>query len=246
VEQAPPDGRQVTPARLMERWRPRTALVALVLANLVPLLGVLFLDWDVGSLVVLYWSENLVIGGITILKMLLKARGQERFLALFFTLHYGGFCAIHGFFVLQLTRFAGEHWDHAAAVTWPGPLALVQMFVNLAQQLLSAAPPEFLLACLALVVSHGVSFVLIYLGQREYEHTTMKDLMNEPYRRIAVLHIAIIAGGFLVVRLGSPLGLLVALVVLKIGMDIMLHNRSHTSRRNAGDSAAPMNESPGE
>jgi len=218
----------------------------MVLANLVPLFGVLYLDWDVGSLVVLYWSENLVIGGYTVLKMLLKARGQERFLVLFFTLHYGGFCAIHGFFVLQLTRFAGEDWGHAAAITWPGPLAILQIALHLAQQLLSAAPREFLLACLALVVSHGVSFILIYLGQREYAHTTMKELMSAPYRRIAVLHIAIIAGGFLVASLGSPLGLLVALVALKIGMDILLHNRSHAARRHAADSAAPMDGSPGD
>ena len=236
----------MTPAPLMGRRRPGITLAALVLANLVPLFGVLYLDWDVSSLVVLYWSENLVIGGYTIIKMLLKARGRKRFLALFFTLHYGGFCAIHGFFVLQLTRFAGENWGHAAAVTWPGPLAIIQMLVNLAQQVLSAAPREFLLACLALVVSHGASFVLVYLGQREYEHTTMSELMNAPYRRIAVLQIAIITGAFLVVRLGSPLGLLVALVAIKIGMDIMLHNRSHTSRRQAAGNAAPMNEPPGE
>jgi hypothetical protein len=241
-----PEDQQMTPVPLMERRRPEIALLALVLANLVPLFGVLFLDWDVGSLVVLYWLENLVIGGFTILKMLLKARGQKRFLVLLFTLHYGGFCAIHGFFVLQLTRFAGEDWGHAAAVTWPGPLAILQIAVNLVQQLLAAAPREFLLACLALVVSHGVSFVLVYLGQREYAHTTMKELMNAPYRRIAVLHIAIIAGGFLVVRLGSPLGLLVALVALKIGMDIMLHNRSHAARRQAASNAPPMNETPGE
>jgi hypothetical protein len=228
----------------MERRRPEIALAALVLANLVPLFGVLYLDWDVGSLVVLYWSENLVVGAYTILKLLLKARGRERFLVLFFTLHYGGFCAIHGFFVLQLTRFAGENWGQAPAVSWPGPLAILQMFINLAQQVLSAAPREFLLACLALVVSHGVSFVLVYLGQREYAHTTMKELMNAPYRRIAVLHIAIIAGGFLVVQLGSPLGLLVALVALKIGMDIMLHNRSHAARRKVADSASPLDETP--
>jgi hypothetical protein len=235
----------MTPSTLMERRRPEIALGALLLANLVPLFGVLFLGWDVGSLVVLYWSENLVIGGYTILKMLLKARGSERFLALFFTLHYGGFCAIHGFFVLQLTRFAGEDWVHPAATTWPGPLSIIQMFINLTQQVLAAAPREFLLACLALVVSHGVSFVLVYLGQREYAHTTMKELMNAPYRRIAVLHIAIIAGGFLVASMGSPLGLLVALVALKIGMDIILHNRSHAPRRQPAGSAAPSNGSPG-
>jgi hypothetical protein len=235
----------MTPATLMERRRSGIALAALVFANLVPLFGVLYLDWDVGSLVVLYWSENLIIGGYTILKMLLKAGTRGLFLVLFFSLHYGGFCAIHGFFVLQLTRFAGESWDHATTTTWPGPLAILQNLIDPAQQLLAAAPREFLLACLALVLSHGVSFFLVYLGQREYEHTSMKDLMNAPYRRIAVLHLAIIAGGFLVVWLGSPLGLLVALVALKIGMDIMLHKRSHAPRRDAAASAAPMKETPG-
>ena len=234
------------PASVTAPRRADIALAALVLANLVPLFGVLMLDWDIGSVVVLYWFENLVIGGYTMLKMLLKARGRKRFLVLFFTLHYGGFCAIHGFFVLQLTRFAGEDWGHAGTVTWPGPLALLQMFINLGQQLLAAAPREFLLACLALVVSHGVSFVLVYLGQREYEHTTLKELMNAPYRRIAVLHIAIIAGGFLVAGLGSPLGLLAALVALKIGMDIMLHKRAHAPRRDSADGMAVMKETPGE
>jgi hypothetical protein len=74
----------------------------------------------------------------------------------------------------------------------------------------------------------------------------MKELMNAPYRRIAVLHIAIIAGGFLVASLGSPLGLLAALVALKIGMDIMLHNRAHAPPWIATDSTAPMNQTPGE
>jgi len=37
----------------------------------------------------------------------------------------------------------------------------------------------------------------------------------------------VLIGGFLVVELGSPLGLLLALVALKTGMDIMLHRRSH-------------------
>jgi fatty acid desaturase len=53
--------------------------------------------------------------------------------------------------------------------------------------------------------------------------------MHAPYKRIVVLHVAIIAGGFLVTLLGSPAALLVALVALKTGMDIMLHNRSHNS-----------------
>ena len=187
----------------------------------------LYLDWDVASIIVLYWVENLIVGGFTLLKMLVAGKTAALFLMLFFCIHYGGFCAIHGIFVLELTRFAGEQIAPAAATSWPGPLALLQLFTGLVHQVLAAAPDAFLWGCLALLISHGASFLLLFIGQQEYRHTTVKELMKAPYRRITVMHVAVIAGGFLVVRLGSPLGLLFALVALKTGMDIMLHNRSH-------------------
>ena len=201
--------------------------LALLLANLVPVFGVLYLDWDVSSIIVLYWAENLIIGGFTLLKMLVTGKAGALFLMLFFCVHYGGFCAIHGMFVLELTRFAGEQFSPAVSASWPGPLALLQLFIDLVHQVLAAAPEAFLWGCLALLLSHGISFLLLFIGQQEYRHTTIDKLMKAPYQRIVVMHIAVIAGSFLVVRLGSPLGLLFALVALKTGMDIMLHNRSH-------------------
>ena len=38
------------------------SLVALVLVNLVPIAGVLFFDWRVFDLLLLYWAESVVIG----------------------------------------------------------------------------------------------------------------------------------------------------------------------------------------
>ena len=211
--------------------RSRMVLLALVLANLVPLFGVLYLGWDVGSIVVLYWMENLIIGGYTLLKMLVTGALGALPLILFFCLHYGGFCAVHGVFVLELTQFAGTAASTPGAQDWPGPLALVQPII-------AAAPREFQWAVLALLLSHGASFMLLFLGQGEYRRSTPKQLMNAPYKRIAVLHIAVIAGGFLVAKMGSPLGLLSALVALKTGMDIMLHRNSHRELSGSHGSAA--------
>ena len=45
------------------------AVVSLIVANLIPLYGALFLGWSVGSLVVLYWCETAVIGFYSILKL---------------------------------------------------------------------------------------------------------------------------------------------------------------------------------
>ena len=53
--------------------RTTVTLSALVIANLLPVFGVLQLDWDVGAIVVLYWCENLVIGCYTLIKLFMAA-----------------------------------------------------------------------------------------------------------------------------------------------------------------------------
>lgn len=213
-------------------------LLALVVANLVPVIGVLYLHWDVGAIVMLYWTENLVAGFYNLLKMLLTGGKSALGIMLFFCLHYGGFCAIHGLFVLELTQFAGEISTVLPVASWPGPLVLIQKTLYFGQQILAAAPPEFSWACIALLLSHGASFLLLFIGQREYLHTSVDALMAAPYKRIAVLHVAVIIGGFMIVELGQPLGLLLALVALKIGMDIMLHNRAHRAISAASEPTA--------
>jgi hypothetical protein len=210
-----------------DRLRIDLPLLALVLANLVPVFGVLLLHWDVGAIVVLYWAENLVIGFYNLLKMLLTGGKSALGTMLFFCLHYGGFCAIHGMIVLELTQFAGEISTQLPGASWPGPLVVIQKILYFGQQILDAAPPEFGWACIALLLSHGASFLLLFVGQQEYRHTSVDALMAAPYKRIMVLHVAVIIGGFMVIELGQPLGLLLALVALKIVMDIMLHKRTH-------------------
>jgi hypothetical protein len=220
--------------------------LALLLANLLPVAGVLWLGWDVGPVVVLYWVENLIVGAYTILKMLVAGGVHALFRIAFFCLHYGGFCAIHGVFVLKLTHLGANGQEAAAVSGWPGPLVVIEKFVMLAQQILAFAPDELLWACLALLISHGASFLLLYLGEQEFRHTTVDRLMIAPYRRIALLHVAVIAGGFLVKYLGSPLGLLLALVALKTGMDIMLHIRSHRTPDSVGQADGPAGQQRGE
>ena len=216
--------------------------LALLLANLIPVFGVLFMDWDVGGLIVLYGAENLVIGLYTILKMLITGGLGAIGLSLFFCIHYGGFSAVHGMFVLKLTEYAGISAMQAVETSWPGPLALAEKLYHLVSSILMAAPDEILWVLLAMVLSHGVSFLVLFIGQGEYRETTISRLMRAPYRRVAVLHATVIIGAFLIIKLESPIGLLLALVALKTGMDIILHNRSHKRSANP----VPEQESQGE
>jgi hypothetical protein len=214
----------------------RAALALLVAVNLLPLVGVLAFRWDVAALVMLYWSENLVIGLYNILKMVAAGGLQAVFPALFFTLHYGGFCAVHGFFILSLLMGGAEFGDDRP---WPFFLVFLQLLLDVIEQVLAQAPREWLIAFLALFVSHGYSFFTNFILGGERERATIRGLMGAPYQRIVVLHVAIIAGGFAVTALGEPLGLLLVLVSLKTALDVRLHLQERKRARGAEGADRP-------
>jgi hypothetical protein len=205
--------------------RRRASLILLLLVNLLPLVGVLWLDWDVVGLLVLYWSENLILGFYTILKMLTKSPRSGLPLSLFFCLHYGGFCAGHGIFILSV--LLDVNVEPQSEHPWPLLLVFPQMFINVVQQVMAHAPTDWTVPFVALVISHGVSFVSNFLLAGEREQVRLSELMAAPYSRIFLLHIAIIFGGIAAMAMGQPLAMLVILVLLKSGLDIKLHLREH-------------------
>lgn len=199
--------------------------VLLVASNLIPLVGVFAWGWDVAAILILYWSENLILGFFTIVKMILNAPVGGLFSSAFFIVHYGGFCGVHGFFVLAMT--VGDIGDPVGGEPWPLWLVFVQILVNVVQQVLAMAPPQWIIAFAALFLSHAISFVTNYLGRGEYKNKNTQALMMAPYSRIVILHVAIIFGGWCVMALGSPIWLLVVLIALKIGIDVFTHLKEH-------------------
>lgn len=205
----------------------------LLLSNLVPVAGVLLAGWDAASIVLIYWAENLVIGAYNILKMLtvaplkLKEIPARLFIILFFMLHYGGFAAGHGTFLLEFFHIGAEEGISPVVADWPGPLILLQMLFKVLQTIWSNMPSGFLWAIFALVVSHGVSYLYNFIIAGERYKITTKRLMGQPYGRVVIMHIAIIAASFFVIKLGSSLSMLLALVAVKTAMDIHLHKKSH-------------------
>jgi hypothetical protein len=192
----------------------------LVAANLVPLAGVLFLDWSVFALMALFWMENVVIGVFFILRMIcahpddLDGWGWKLFLVPFFCFHYGIFTAVHGGFVFAL--FGGADYGFEMP-----PL----------KSALRAAQEQLLwLPLAALVASHLFSFGWNYLYRGEFRTVNALRLMLAPYARVVVLHLALIVGGFGLMALGSPLWALLLLLALKIGLDMQAHVKEHATR----------------
>jgi len=162
--------------------------------------------------VLLYWLENVVVGGFNVGKLLL-ARPQEPaysvgklFIIPFFIFHFGMFTLVHGVFVFAL--FGAKS---------------LPRFDSLAE--LPAAIRAYHLGwgVLALVVSHGLSFYWNYFENGEYRRASLPILMMQPYARLVVLHLAVLFGGWIVLTLGSPLLALLVLVVLKTAADVRAH-----------------------
>ncbi len=189
------------------------ALAALVAANLVPLVGVLFFGWDVLNIALLYWFENLVVAVYAALRML-KAGGVKAVpLVLFFAVHFGGFCVGHVIFLMVLFSDIG-----GLAITGaPAPPAESSGLANL-------------LAIAALFVSHGISFVRNYIGKGQYKTAEPGLEMFKPYPRMIVLHVAIILGAWVVMAIGSNVGFLALLVLMKLGLDLGVHLIGHGLR----------------
>jgi hypothetical protein len=204
------------------RWTPSTT--ALIVANLVPLAGVVVLDWDVFSVVFLFWLENLVVGGFNVLRMVWVERGAERqpavkyFMIPFFAFHYGMFTLIHGTFVFSLF---GE--GIVRGIGFPSFVTVVDVI----------ATQKLWVAVGALFLSHGYSFVANYLGSQEYRTVTLERLMHQPYNRVIVLHLVIILGGFVVMTVHQPMMGIVLLVVIKIVVDVRAHLREHRKLQTA-------------
>ena len=135
----------------------------------------------------------------------------------------------HGFFILAFAQKSQEGISvpSIGGHSWPCFLVFIQLLINVIRQMFSIIPPQMKLAILALFISRGISFVYNYLLMGEYKTAKPKDLMGQPYARIVILHIAILAGGIFTMMIGSPVALLFVLVVGKMILDIKMHIREH-------------------
>ena len=85
---------------------------------------------------------------------------------------------------------------------------------------------------MALFISHGVSFVTNFVGQKEYEGMTVQKQMAAPYRRIIMMHLTLIFGGFVTMTLGDPVPVLLIFILVKIIVDVRAHLKEHSQVEN--------------
>lgn len=222
----------------------------LVVANLVPLVGVVAFGWNLHSLLVLYWLESGVVGIESVAKIL-RAEGEddpEELSSMRFEGRSGEFVvvpelqeALAGVGMIHSEQFVESfRWESNRSiarffVSHYGIFWLVHGVVLLAVLALDgiapAAPRPVAVGTLGLVSYHVVSYMLNYVDAGEYEHTGPVTQMVEPYRRVLVMHVTIVFGGLLIALLGAPVSLLAVMVLLKLLLDLRGHWKEHDRAR---------------
>ena len=196
--------------------------VAILLGNVFVIVCALVFKWGVFPLVLLYWLENGLIGVVNVIKMVTNDSGSgptkiwlKVIMAPFFCFHYFGFWVAHGVFVFAM--FGGEGSFQSTLPSVNDVLAVVVEW-------------GLLWALVGAIISHVFSLVYNYYYVGLYRRQTMTELMGAPYARVAVLHMFIIACGFIVQSFGEPFGAILLLTVMKTVADLVAHNVEHSEK----------------
>jgi hypothetical protein len=201
------------------------SIVALLLANLVPLLGFLFFEWSLLSLFFVYWIETVIIGLYNILKILVSgiytavSEQQKSLKPYLLPFIYVLFFCFHFFGVLG------------------GVLLGIFSSVEIPQDMIESTFLRELenvskIAVLGFVLSHGVSFCLNFIGKKEYQRKPFELHLFLPYIRIFVMMLAIFFGGLLTLGNYIPSVYMAFFVLCKIYFDVHSHTKERRSQKN--------------
>jgi hypothetical protein len=105
---------------LVQNIRRTHPILWIVVTNLIPVIGVFYADWSAYEIIMMYWFETMIIGFFALLTILTSNSESNYFirigLAIFFCIHFGGFCAIQGVFIFIMLK--NDHGHHTDGLTY--------------------------------------------------------------------------------------------------------------------------------
>ncbi len=200
-----------------------TSSISLIFVNLLPILGAIFLGWDIYTLLLIYWSENVVVGIFTVIKILkaeniLDRNGKYKIEVIkpqtdpakendkkgsylgAFLFTYGGFCLIHG--IILMTIVSTEVVNIIALI--------LNMVIGFA----------------LIFISHLISYKTNYIDKEEYKNTSVVEIFIRSFKRIFIIQFTMVILFFLLRGVDNLIAVSV-MVVIKIIADLIGHRSEH-------------------
>lgn len=187
----------------------------MIIANLVPVYGVWFLDWSAKDVFLVYCFETIIIGFFTILKLTITGIIKKKddwenggttskqpalLFIFFFFFHYGMFVAIQMGMFFSITGIGNE----------------IQLsFSNFFYKWPQLSNKEVMLMLGVFIISYAFRNLNEFVLSGEYRTISMGYLMFQPYGRIFIQQATVIIGSiFLSFGAGKIFILVFALVII--------------------------------
>jgi len=169
---------------------------SLLIANLIPVIGVWFLGWSAKEVFLVYCLETIIIGLFNLLRMFIAgisgrttdewettggAKLKQPFwlFMLFFLVHYGMFVAIQMGIFFSVSGIGDDHgitfWNFFSR--WPS------LLTNEAYIMLGV-----------FIVSYGFRMTTDFILTGDYKTSSLSYLMFQPYGRIFIQQVTVILG----------------------------------------------------
>jgi hypothetical protein len=179
--------------------------VMLVIVNVYPIIDMLWKGDPIGSILVIYWMQMMIIGFWACIKLIVIARWRA---ALFIPMFLAMYLSIVNIFGIMAGAMLD---DQMRGTEWHQNFSLWNYWVP----------------ALLFFASHGLSFWENFIGGREYEKIAWDAQMGKPILRAVPMWLAALVGGII-----AGLANLTALVVLfvlpvKLAFDVFGHFVEH-------------------
>jgi len=195
---------------------------SLLIANLLPVIGVWFFNWSAQEVFVVYCLETIIIGIFALLKMLITGLIKKNdewqttggssikqpfwFFMFFFLIHYGFFVAIQMGIFFSVSGIGDQH-----GIT----------FFNFFTKWPSLLTNDAYLMLGAFIVSYGFRFTSDFILNGEYKTSSLGYLMFQPYGRIFVQQFTVIVGSIFL-SFGARKVFILIFALIKIFFEVFI------------------------
>ena len=194
---------------------------SLIIANLIPVIGVLFLNWSAKEVFLVYCLETIIIGCFTLLKMLITGLIKKKddwynqgsvskqpfwFFMLFFLVHYGLFVSVQMGIFFAVSGIGDQYGISFFNFfpKWPS------MLTNDAYIMLGV-----------FIVSYGFRLTTDYILSGDYKTSSLGYLMFQPYGRIFIQQVTVILGSMFL-SFGAGKIFILVFALIKIFFEVFI------------------------
>jgi len=219
-----------------------TPVISLIAANLITIILAILGNWDLATVMFIYWAQSIIIGFFTVMSLLLvnispTAPGKEQPeqqpggpRTIYIQNPWVVRCILVGFFTLPYVIF---HWVYYSFIVDSGFFGTVHF-----------SDPAIWVSCGVFFANHLYSYIA-YNHRVSLETMDFYEYFLLPYRRIIPMHLTIIFGGILLlilqfIGIQSTIPVLVLFLVLKTLTDVAAHIDKHQPKTSSDGAATSI------